>query len=64
MTICVKGRDKIQLFFLSSAVLEDGSASTDLSRETKVSETVKVKRPVGRPRKHPRNVEQGKLVLT
>ena len=50
-------------FFWLFAGLDDGSASTGLSSELAVAETTQVKRPVGRPKKRPRNVEYGKLVL-
>ncbi|XP_076598593.1 PHD finger protein 3 isoform X2 [Chaetodon auriga] len=39
------------------AGLAGGSASTGLSSELRVAETTQVKRPVGRPRKRPRNLE-------
>nr|XP_046256945.1 PHD finger protein 3 isoform X2 [Scatophagus argus] len=37
--------------------LDGGSTSTGLSRELRVAETSQVKRPVGRPRKRPRNID-------
>ncbi|XP_038593171.1 PHD finger protein 3 [Micropterus salmoides] len=37
--------------------LDDGSASTGLSSELTAAETTQVKRPVGRPKKRPRNLE-------
>ncbi|KAM9345344.1 uncharacterized protein phf3 [Symphorus nematophorus] len=40
-----------------SAGLEDGSASSGLGNELAVAETTQVKRPVGRPKKRPRNLE-------
>ncbi|KAM7385716.1 hypothetical protein PAMP_001778 [Pampus punctatissimus] len=40
-----------------STGLVDGSTSTGLSGELTVAETTQVKRPVGRPRKRPRNLE-------
>lgn len=40
-----------------TTALEEGSASTGLSSEPTVSEPTKVKRPVGRPKKRPRNLE-------
>lgn len=54
---------KHNYFFLSFAGLNDGSASTGLSSELTVAETTQVKRPVGRPKKRPRNLENGKLML-
>lgn len=41
----------------SSTGLDDGSASTGLSSELTVAETTKVKRPIGRPKKRPCNLE-------
>ncbi|XP_036980805.1 PHD finger protein 3 isoform X3 [Acanthopagrus latus] len=40
-----------------TTALEEGSASTGLSSEPTVAEPTKVKRPVGRPKKRPRNLE-------
>lgn len=48
-------------FLLSVAALEEGSASTGLSSEPTVAEPTKVKRPVGRPKKRPRNLEDSKF---
>lgn len=55
--------DEVYLFLLSVAGHKDGSASTGLSSELTVAEPTHAKRPVGRPKKRPRNLENGKLML-